>query len=479
MYQTFKGFHAILQNLVAMNWPDWLQPHVDAFVLWVNSILEYWDLDYIEYLLWLFLPIIIAFLLPICLLFFIYGCVIFLHVYGLRHRIREAYQSSYWDGARTSIASFWDGVGYLWHGYEVNGMENVPDEGPALFVAYHGTLPLDIYYLIARIMLYKKRTLHVVGDKFVFKIPGWGKICKVFCITPGTVEDCIANLKAGNLLIIAPGGVREALFSNPVNYQIMWGKRLGFAKVILGADVPVIPVLTENCREAFRTPRWGRKLFRRFYERTRLPICPIYGGFPVKMITHLGKPLTFDQDTLPEDIKTVVKEKVHDLILEHQRLPGSIFFGIWQRFKGKSNGKMGDEDLTDSVVVVPVSFATSDTQTADGEDVLSFEQFPASSDATARLTDDHLPHGATSSTLNRDPANDSVEDDDCDEESDEDDERTALNRPKCTASLSRTSSTASRNKTSSSSPPSKRTPKAERATSKRSWSKADKTHSLD
>lgn len=29
-------------------------------------------------------------------------------------------------------------------GYEVDGLENIPDEGPALLVAYHGTLPLDI-----------------------------------------------------------------------------------------------------------------------------------------------------------------------------------------------------------------------------------------------------------------------------------------------------------------------------------------------
>lgn len=84
--------------------------------------------------------------------------------------------------------------------------------------------------------LFLKFRVCLFYEKIVF-FSGWTKICKVFCITPGTVEDCIATLKAGNLLIIAPGGVREALFSNPVNYQIMWGKRLGFAKVILGADV--------------------------------------------------------------------------------------------------------------------------------------------------------------------------------------------------------------------------------------------------
>lgn len=63
----------------------------------------------------------------------------------------------------------------LFLGYECRGLENVPDEGPALFVGYHGTLPIDIYYLISKCILFKKRTLHVVADKFVFKIP-----CKLF-----------------------------------------------------------------------------------------------------------------------------------------------------------------------------------------------------------------------------------------------------------------------------------------------------------
>lgn len=69
-----------------------------------------------QYLTWLFLPLLVAFILPVLLLLFIYGCVIFLHIYGLRNRIREAYASSMWDGARISIASFWDAVGYVWHG---------------------------------------------------------------------------------------------------------------------------------------------------------------------------------------------------------------------------------------------------------------------------------------------------------------------------------------------------------------------------
>uniref|UniRef100_A0A1I7WMV8 ShKT domain-containing protein n=1 Tax=Heterorhabditis bacteriophora TaxID=37862 RepID=A0A1I7WMV8_HETBA len=270
-----------------------------------------WD----EYLLWLFLPIIIMFVLPVFLVLFIYGCVIFLHIYGLRHQIREAYHTSYWNGARIAITSFWDAVGYVWHGYELRGIENVPDEGSALFIYYHGCLPLDVYYLIAKLILHKNRSLHCVGDKFIFKIPG----------------------------------VREALFSDPNVYDIMWGKRLGFARVVIGSRTPVIPMFTENCRESFRTPEWGRSFFRWIYEKTKIPLCPIYGGFPVKMITYLGKPMTFDFDSItPEEVRRQIKREVRSLIREHQRLPGSILRGIAQRFHSRREESQNVEEIDDS-----------------------------------------------------------------------------------------------------------------------------------
>ena len=69
----------------------------------------------------------------------------------------------------------WDAQGWIYHGYEVQGMENIPDEGPALIVYYHGALPLDYYYLLAKVFLVKKRLIRAVGDKFLFSIPGKGR----------------------------------------------------------------------------------------------------------------------------------------------------------------------------------------------------------------------------------------------------------------------------------------------------------------
>ncbi|KAK0398540.1 hypothetical protein QR680_002639 [Steinernema hermaphroditum] len=109
--------------------------------------------------------------------------------------------------------------------------------------------------------------------------------------------------------------------------------------VVLGSNTAVIPMFTENCRDAFRTPHWGRKMFRWLYEKTLLPICPIYGGFPVKMRTHLGKVMRFPERTTPEEVKRALKKEVRDLIREHQRFPDSIMKGIIQRFYDKRHSK--------------------------------------------------------------------------------------------------------------------------------------------
>ena len=85
-------------------------------------------------------------------------------------------------------------------GYEVNGLENIPVDGPALIYYYHGALPIDYYFLVAKIVLLKQRSINSVVDRFLFKIPGLGTFLRVFNCTPGTVETCTEELHQGHLL---------------------------------------------------------------------------------------------------------------------------------------------------------------------------------------------------------------------------------------------------------------------------------------
>lgn len=85
-------------------------------------------------------------------------------------------------------------------------------------------------------------------------------------------------------------------------YELVWTGRVGFAKVAKQARVPIIPIFTQNIREAFRTVQFGKGFFRWIYDRFRLPLMAIYGGFPVKLTTFVGKPILVDGTETPEEI---------------------------------------------------------------------------------------------------------------------------------------------------------------------------------
>ena len=50
-------------------------------------------------------------------------------------------------------------------GYEVEGLEKLPLAGPALIVYYHGTMPVDMYYLLSEYLLRRKRLIRCVTDR--------------------------------------------------------------------------------------------------------------------------------------------------------------------------------------------------------------------------------------------------------------------------------------------------------------------------
>lgn len=126
-------------------------------------------------------------------------------------------------------------------------MEHIPTDGPALIVYYHGAIPIDMYYLVARICLVRDRLIHTVGDRFLFKLPGYNIIAEAMKVIPGTVPICAGILKEGNLLAISPGGVYEAQFGNN-NYELLWRNRLGFAKVAIEANAVSEIFLVSYCK---------------------------------------------------------------------------------------------------------------------------------------------------------------------------------------------------------------------------------------
>lgn len=258
---------------------------------------------------------------------------------------------NFWQVGRKIVAAIWDAHARIYHGYEVIGLDNIPQEGPALIVYYHGAIPIDMYYLNSRMLLQRERLIYTIGDRFLFKLPGWGTISEAFHVSPGTVQSCVSILRDGNLLAISPGGVYEAQFGDHY-YELLWRNRVGFAKVAQEAKVPIIPCFTQNLREGFRQVGIFRTFFMRLYNKVRIPVYPIYGGFPVKFRTFLGKPIAYDENLTPQELQIKVSginisfftlsnslfgflfqvaTAIEDLINQHQRLPGSILLALLDR----------------------------------------------------------------------------------------------------------------------------------------------------
>ncbi|XP_067929542.1 DGAT1/2-independent enzyme synthesizing storage lipids-like [Watersipora subatra] len=297
----------------------------------VGDILGFDHVLLLEYINLLYWPVVIFLVFPLMLLILLYASALFLTIYRWRSHLHEAYHKDFWDGARQTLAVLWEGQASLWHGYAVEGLENIPDKGPALLIYYHGALPIDIYYLISKIYLYKQRLIHPIGDKCLFYVPGFQRLMKVFQVQPGTVEGCTKLLKEGNIVAIAPGGIREALFSH--NYDLLWNKRLGFAKVAIASKAPIIPIFTKNTRQAINTLPFGADIFKYIYEKTKWPLSIFYGVFPVKLVTYIGTPIdTSGVDVHPQQLSHQVCEAIEDLRNSYQRPSGSILLALLDRF---------------------------------------------------------------------------------------------------------------------------------------------------
>lgn len=215
---------------------------------------------------------------------------------------------------------------------EIKGFkENFPKDGPTIAVFYHGSIPVDVYYFTHLMHVHKdKYRCFGVTDHFMFKFPTFNYYAKAYDILKGDLETCIRKLEDNQTLILAPGGTYEGQCGDH-NYKIMWRKRVGFAKLAIQTKAKIVPIFTTNIQESFRPIGIFKSFWETFYLKTRLPIVPMYGGFPVKLTINIGEPIQTNEDMDPEELKNTVIKKLEEMIKKDQRVPGSILLAMIDR----------------------------------------------------------------------------------------------------------------------------------------------------
>ena len=163
--------------------------------------------------------------------------------------------------ARVSMAWVWSLQAEKFFGYQVKGFDKIPDKGGAVIVYYHGPIPVDYFFLVCQTLLRKGRLFRSVVDRVLINMPGFEMVGRYCGAHVSTRDQCTDMLKRGHLIGVAPGGGYECQLGTH-EYPIMWKKRAGFAHIAINAGVPIIPVFTENIREAFVTMETGGWLWR-------------------------------------------------------------------------------------------------------------------------------------------------------------------------------------------------------------------------
>ena len=140
---------------------------------------------------------------------------------------------------------------------EVRGFEEIPDQGPFLVVGNHsgGATPPDLPILMTKWWAERGVEEPVYGlfHTMMIGMPGLGpSLHKAGALEAGW-DNAEAVLGEGGIVIVYPGGDREALRPFADRDRIDFGDRKGFIRLALRAGVPIVPAV--SCGAARHGPR--------------------------------------------------------------------------------------------------------------------------------------------------------------------------------------------------------------------------------
>ncbi|MCZ7585037.1 MAG: acyltransferase family protein [Deltaproteobacteria bacterium] len=122
------------------------------------------------------------------------------------------------------------------------GWSNVPRAKKLLFVGNH-SLYAFFDASVMWVELYKRRGIipRWAGDFAHFYIPLWRSLLTHVGMFNATRENCAAVMRAGQPLVLFPGGGREAFKGRGDKYKLLWGTRAGFARLAVEHGYTVVP----------------------------------------------------------------------------------------------------------------------------------------------------------------------------------------------------------------------------------------------
>jgi 1-acyl-sn-glycerol-3-phosphate acyltransferase len=206
---------------------------------------------------------------------------------------------------------------------EVDGLENVP-KGRALLVANH-SFGWDVLFPMAAIFEKLDRQVWVLGEHAWWTVPVLRRLAAGCGVVDGTQASADRLLQDDQLVLVLPGGLREAVKPRELRYQLLWGHRYGFVRAALRNAAPLVPLASTGTDELFDFVGNAHDRGRRWFGPRSLPIPLPARLLPIPHLVTphftIGEPVTSEHPpAAAEDFKVVrrlrreVEGALHELI---------------------------------------------------------------------------------------------------------------------------------------------------------------------
>jgi 1-acyl-sn-glycerol-3-phosphate acyltransferase len=221
-----------------------------------------------------------------------------------------------------------------WFQPTLEGAENIPAEGGALLVSNHGNFGVDLLVLVTLFHERLGRVLRSLGDRVVFATPIFRDLARTMGVIEGEPEATVRLLQDDELVLVYPGGAKEALSAPEDVYRLQWESNRGFIRTALRAQKPIIPVAGIGNEELYvqvvskdrvRDSRVGRLVSQFLGDKY---VTPLYMGlgmlpFPTELHYLIGEPIHLpygpeaaDDDEIVAQLHQQVTEATQQLIYQ-------------------------------------------------------------------------------------------------------------------------------------------------------------------
>jgi 1-acyl-sn-glycerol-3-phosphate acyltransferase len=227
---------------------------------------------------------------------------------------------------------FWNPLMDYWFRMEVSGWENIPD-APVLLIGIHSGAPFVWDAWTVGVQWWRHfgedRPLLGTAHDALMAAPLIGSFFRKMGVIPAHADSITAALAAGQDVALWPGGERDSLRPWTQRDQAVLAGRMGFIRLALRSQVPIVPIATVGGPDSMSVLATGKRIARglRLDKIANLKMFPIalqapWGlspailpevPLPTKIRTEFLPPVELDSDPERADDRAYVTAKYEEI----------------------------------------------------------------------------------------------------------------------------------------------------------------------